>query len=101
MSGSGPVEHPDGHPLVGRQRRMIIALRVALVLAAALATTGLVLPGEAGRTVAWGFVAVVVVAPVIRTMWLALRWWRRGDPRFAGVAVAVLAVVSAAALSAW
>ncbi len=95
MSEQGP------HPLVGRQRRMILALRVSLALAATLALGGLLLPGETGRALAWGFVGLVIAAPVVRTGWLALRWWRRGDPRFALVAVGVLGVVALAAVLSW
>lgn len=91
---SGPP--PD--PKAGRQRRLGRFLGVAgsaVLVAAALA---LVLPGRAGE---WAGVAVVVLliaVPLARLAWLAQRWVRRGDVRYALVAGLLALVILAGGL---
>lgn len=87
---------PGAHPLVGRQRWLVRALRVGAFIAAALALGGLVVPGEAGEALAVGFLAVLIAGPILRVAWLAVRWVRRGDVRFALVSATLLLVVGAA-----
>ena len=38
-------------------------------------------------------VGLVIAAPLVRVSWLAYRWWRWGDRRFASVAASLLLVV--------
>ena len=38
-------------------------------------------------------VAVVVAVPLLRVAWLAVRWYGRGDRRYAAVAASLLVVV--------
>jgi uncharacterized protein HemY len=89
---------PPPHPLVGRQRWLIVALRVAVAVAAMLAAAAVAVPGELGENLGYAVVTLIIAAPVARVVWLAIRWIRRGDLRFAGVAGLVLAVVATAAL---
>ena len=90
-------ERPRVDPRPGRQRRLIRFLRVAAVAVLVLALASLALPGDAGRVAADLMVAVVIATPVVRVVWLLLRWVRRRDLRFAGVALGLLAVVAVSA----
>ncbi|HVW33106.1 MAG TPA: hypothetical protein VHL53_11245 [Acidimicrobiia bacterium] len=82
------------HPEVVRYERMIGALRLLLRVAFVTALAGLLLPDPAGDVAAAVAVVIVVAAPLVRVGWLAIRWYRRGDRRFAAVAVALLLVVA-------
>jgi hypothetical protein len=95
-----PTTGPGAHPLVGRQRHLVAFLQVAVAAAMVLAVAGVVLPGRWGTAAGVALVATLVGAPVARVAWLMVRWIRRGDPRFAAVAGALLAVAAAGALSA-
>ena len=77
-----------------RYERMIQVLRLLTGLAFVAAVAGLVLPDPAGEVASGVAVAVVVGAPLIRVAWLAVRWYRRGDRRYASVAAALLLVVA-------
>ena len=76
-----------------RYARMIQVLRLFTKLAFVAAVAGLVVPGPVGKAAATVAVGVVVGAPLIRVAWLAARWYRRGDRRYAAVAMALLVVV--------
>ena len=82
------------HPEVVRYERMIGALRLLLRVAFVAALAGLLLPDPAGDVAAAVAVIVIVAAPLVRVGWLAVRWYRRGDRRFAAVAAALLLVVA-------
>lgn len=94
---------PPVDPKEGRFDRAADLLRGATVVVLVLSAVSLVLHARApdvalGDQLAWAAVAVLLVVPLIRVAWLALRWWRRGDVRFALVAVGVLLVVATGAL---
>jgi hypothetical protein len=72
---------------------MIQALRFLTRLALVAAVAGLLLPDPAGVAASGVAVAVVVGTPLVRVGWLAIRWYRRGDVRYASVAAALLVVV--------
>ena len=76
-----------------RRRQLVLArfLRVAGALSLVLAVAGLV-PGDAGRIARGLLLAMLIATPLVRALWLALRWARRGDVRFASVAIAVVAI---------
>ena len=80
-----------------RQRHLQQALEVAAVLAGVAAACALVLPRDAGEVAAAITVGILVATPVVRTLWLAVRWARKGDWRFCGAAVAVVLVVAGGA----
>lgn len=96
-----PPDHPSAtppDPRADRFERLASALRMATMVVAALAAIGLVLPSDAGRVPASVLVAVLILTPLARVGWFAQRWLRRGDRRFAGVALAVAASVLVGAL---
>jgi hypothetical protein len=78
-----------------RYERMIEALRLLTRLAFGAALAGLLLPDPVGKAASAVAVAVVVAAPLIRVAWLAVRWYLRGDLRYATVAASLLLVVGA------
>jgi hypothetical protein len=78
-----------------RYQRMIGALGLFTRVAFVAALAGLLLPDPVGEAASGVAVAVVVAAPLIRVAWLAVRWYRRGDRRYAAVAVSLLLVVGA------
>ena len=80
---------PD--PFANRQVRLVRALQVATVVAAILSAVGLF-----AEPAAVAAVAVLIAAPMLRVTWLAQRWRRRGDPRFALTAVGLLLLVGSA-----
>jgi hypothetical protein len=89
---TGRVIDLRGGELV-RYERMIQVLRLLTGLAFVAAVAGLLLPDPAGEAASGVAVAVVVGAPLIRVAWLAIRWYRRGDRRYASVAAALLVFV--------
>ncbi|HNA37636.1 MAG TPA: hypothetical protein PLZ72_14910, partial [Microthrixaceae bacterium] len=76
----------------------IVMSRAAVGLALVLAVVGMMVGGTIGSSAATAAVAVVLIAPLARVVWLAARWFRRGDPRYGAVALGVLAVVAGAAV---
>jgi hypothetical protein len=83
-------------PRLGRQRVLATYLRVCLAIASALALVAAVVPDDWTDRFGRATVAVLVLAPVGRVLWLLVRWTRRGDRRFAVAAVALLGVMSLA-----
>jgi len=67
-------------------------LHVATLVLFAAAVLGLV-PGPLGTIGAVGAVTVAIATPVLRVAWLAVRWARRGDVRFAIYAAGLVLVV--------
>lgn len=88
---------PPPNPRRGRQRFLVIFLRAALAAVALAAAATLVLPDDVDHAVSWATVTLLVAAPVIRVGWLAVRWVRLGDGRYAAVAVGLLGVMGAGA----
>ena len=78
-----------------RYERMMWALRVTARVTFVVAAAGTVLPGATGRKASAVAVGLVIAAPLVRVSWLAYRWWRWGDRRFASVAASLLLVVGA------
>lgn len=87
-------------PLVGRQRRLILALRMGVSAAGVMAAVGVLAPDPVGSVASRGFFGLVIAVPLLRVAWLTLRWINRRDLRFAAVGVGVLVVASAAAITA-
>lgn len=94
------VGGPGPHPLVGRQRHLVVFLRASTIVAFVLAVGGLILPGRAGTVAGTLLVATLIGVPLVRVAWLCLRWIRRGDVRFALTAGGLLAIVAVGALTA-
>ena len=62
------------------------------------AVAGLLLPDPVGTAASGMAVGVVAGAPLVRVAWLAVRWYARGDRRYAGVAAALLLIVVTGAI---
>ena len=81
-----------------RYARMIAMLRFLTKLAFVAALAGVVLPAPVGTLASGVAVAVVIAAPLLRVAWLAIRWYLRGDRRYAAVAASLLMVVGSGSL---
>lgn len=95
---TAPAGSPIPDPRSGRFQPLVVMSRAAVVAALVLAGVGTVFGGTVGRAAATAAIAVVLVAPIARVVWLAARWFRRGDPRYGAVALGVVAVVAGAAV---
>ena len=95
----GDVDRAMADSQKPRYHRMILGLRWATRLAFAAAVAGMVLPGRAGREAGALAVTVVISVPLLRVLWLAIRWWRPGrDRRYSLVAASLLAVIATGAV---
>ena len=90
VMGAGPA--PNNRR--GRQRFLIIYLRVTLIAAFLIGVAELLLPTETQDEAGLVMVAVLIVAPLGRVVWLMVRWLRIGDWRFALVGAVLLGVVA-------
>jgi len=85
-----------------RLRRQQVLTRVLVVVAcvvAALAVAAVV--AGAAQTAPWlgtATVVALIAAPVVRVVWLGVRWLRLGDRRFAAVCGALLVIMAVAAV---
>lgn len=64
-------------------------MRVVLVIVGLLALGSAVLPDPYSEVLAQMSVAGLIAAPLLRVLWMAVRWIRRGDYKFGAVAVGV------------
>lgn len=98
MTASEMSAGPPPDPRAGRFDHLVRALQMAMVVVAAAAALGDLLHGPAGRAAEWVLLGVLVCVPVLRVLWFVVRWFRRGDPKFAVVGIGVLVVMAAGAL---
>ena len=84
-----------------RYERMIRALRLLSWVAFGAALAGVILPDPVGDAASVTAVVVVIAVPLMRVAWLAVRWYRRGDRRYAAVAAGVLLIVGAGSVLAF
>lgn len=89
---------PPPNPRLGRQRFLVGYLRVSLVLVGLAAAATVLVPDDLDRWSGWAVVGLLVAVPVVRLGWLAVRWARLGDWRFAVAGMGLLAVMAAGAL---
>ena len=80
---------------------MIRALRLLSRAAFGAALVGVLLPDPVGAAASATAVAIVVAVPLVRVAWLAVRWYRRGDRRYAAVAAGLLLIVAAGSVLAF
>jgi membrane protease YdiL (CAAX protease family) len=85
---------PWRDPKADRQRRLRRFLVALVALAGVMALAAVLLPGAAGEVAGAIALGLVIAAPLARVAWLGVRWWRKGDRRFALTALAVLLVVA-------
>ena len=74
------------------------ALRAATIAVLSLAVAGVALPGDVGTAAEWAMVALLIATPLARVAWLAVRWSRRRDWLFVGLAAGLLALTGLAAV---
>jgi hypothetical protein len=67
-------------------------LFIEVIVVAILGVLSLLLNDALATAAAAATLIVLVASPLIRVIWLVIRWFRRGDPRFAMVGVFVLCV---------
>lgn len=60
----------------------------------ALALLGTVLPGSPGTLLAVAAAALVIAVPLLRVVWLVVRWTQERDVRFVVVGLALLSTVA-------
>jgi len=82
-------------------RRQAVALRLITAFAALAAAVGILVPGPFGVGAATIAVATVTATPLLRVMWLTLRWWQERDSRFVALGLALLGVIAAGSLFTW
>jgi hypothetical protein len=90
---------PESTPVVVESidTRMIAAMRIIMIVAAAAAFVGLLPLGSLSQGGSRLAVGLIVATPLMRVCGLAVRWWRLGDRRFALVALGVAAVAACGA----
>jgi hypothetical protein len=81
-----------------RYERIGWTLQFFTWVALAAAVAGLLLPDPIGNAASAVAVGVVVGAPLVRVAWLAVRWYHRGDRRYAAVAAALLVIIGTGAV---
>jgi hypothetical protein len=84
-------------PRADRQGPLVRFLRAGGVACFVLAVASLA-PGDLGRAARGAVLALLIGLPVIRALWLAVRWARKGDARYALVAVTAAAIVAIGAV---
>ena len=85
-------------PRAGRQRSLTAFLRLGSIAVLTTALVGTTVPGDVGRGAAVLMSGLLIAIPVVRAVWLALRWWHKGDRRFAVLALTLVALVATGAL---
>ena len=103
MTADWPTDGAEGDrtptdPKAGRQARLLVVLRMAVFLVLACALLGAMAPEPWDGRAARATVALLVLFPVGRVGWLGIRWLRKGDIRYATVALMLLIVVGTAAV---
>lgn len=97
-TGSRPI--PPGRVSTIRGRWQRPALTTVTLAALALAFAGLVLPGDVSVALERASLTVVIATPLLRIVWLCVRWTNERDWRFVAAGLALMAVVGAGAIAA-
>jgi hypothetical protein len=95
MTSDGPARDPRDT----RQQSLVVFLQVALGLVAISSLAAVLLPGRLGRQVGVATVAILIVTPVVRVSWLAVRWFLKRDLRYAFAAALLVSIVVGAELA--
>lgn len=86
----------SSQPRAERNRLMHRVYAIPPVILGITAFIALTMPDEWRYPLHLGVVGIVVSAPLIRTVWLAIRWRRRGDTTYSVIAVVLLGVIALA-----
>ena len=92
--GSTGQQGPPPDPREERFRPMGEFLTAEVVAVLVLCLAALLGGERLGGAGAAGMLALLVAIPLVRVAWLVVRWFRRGDRRFAFVGVFVLCVAA-------
>ncbi len=87
-------------PKSGRQARLLVVLRVGILLVLGAALVGALAPDPWDTRAARATAFMLVIFPVGRVAWLGVRWLRKGDIRYATVALLLLLVIGTGAVAA-
>ena len=79
-------------PRLGRYRPLSRLITAGIIAVALLAVGALAAGGGLGDSLGTAMVALLAAIPLLRVAWLAGRWFRRGDPRFATLGLLVISV---------
>lgn len=91
---------PPGRVSTIRGRWQRPALTAATLGALVLAFAGLVLPRDVADALQRAALTVVIATPLLRIVWLCVRWTNERDWRFLAAGLALVAVVGAGAVAA-
>lgn len=81
----------------GRQDDLALFLRIALGALLALSLAGALASARVSHDVGQAITVLLVGLPLLRLVWLLVRWIRKGDRRFTLLLLSLLSVVVAAA----
>jgi hypothetical protein len=90
---------PAPDPRETRQQSLVVFLQVALGLGAVSSLAAVLLPGRLGHDVGVATVAILIITPVVRVSWLAVRWFLKRDLRYAFAAAMLVSIVVGAELA--
>lgn len=79
-------------------RRQGPALRIATIASFVLALVAVVTSGDVSLVAGIAAVGLVTAAPLLRVVWLIVRWVQERDWRFVGIAAGLLSVVALGAV---
>lgn len=77
--------------------QMAFLLKIFLFGALVLALGGAFIPGAIGERLGSSCIVLLMVAPIVRIVWLSIDWFREGDNRFALFGITLLLVLSCSA----
>jgi hypothetical protein len=69
-------------------------LTAELAAVVVLCVAALLGPEPVAGSAGAGLLALLVAIPLVRVTWLVVRWFRKGDPRFAAVGLFLLGVAT-------
>jgi hypothetical protein len=94
-NGQSPSEPiAQGAPSRIRGRFQVPVLRAAGFVALGLSLAAVLLSGHPQVVAAWAAIAVVLAVPIVRVIWLMLRWTQERDWRFLALGAGLLVAVS-------
>jgi hypothetical protein len=77
---------------------LVQVLRGLLILVIVLAAISVALGDDVAHNLAVVMVTILAAAPIVRLVWLMVRWTNIGDRRYAAAATGLIAMVGLAAV---
>ena len=72
-------------------------MKIFLFGALVLALGGAFIPGSVGERLGSSCIVLLMVAPIVRVVWLSIDWFREGDNKFALLGITLLLVLGGSA----